>query len=229
MQSVMEGILRSLLKNVSVKFLVYLDDIILMRREGDLERAKMVLFASSFLFNLPKCDLVPTWIIAYLGVKIDLNRETFALTKNFVSKVVREMIRVRKFRIPKRYKQRLAGLLNFAIPILRLPFQFVHLAFHHHNKLYKFVNFVHPYDMSYKTFVPLKKIWGGAPLCPSFLLGTLNHGYIRGGPGGDRHSAVRPGWMVGVKQKCQMNFNIDKCAVMHICHNNIQHNYTMAN
>ena len=25
----------------------------------------------------------------------------------------------------------------------------------------------------------------------------------------------------------QMNFNIDKCAVMHIGHNNIQHNYTM--
>ena len=27
----------------------------------------------------------------------------------------------------------------------------------------------------------------------------------------------------------QMNFNIDKCAVMHIGHNNIQHDYTMAN
>ena len=27
----------------------------------------------------------------------------------------------------------------------------------------------------------------------------------------------------------QMNFNIDKCAVMHIGQNNIQHNYTMAN
>ena len=27
----------------------------------------------------------------------------------------------------------------------------------------------------------------------------------------------------------QMNFNIDKCAVMHIGHNNIQHNYTMEN
>ena len=26
-----------------------------------------------------------------------------------------------------------------------------------------------------------------------------------------------------------MNFNIDKCAVMHIGHNNFQHNYTMAN
>ena len=27
----------------------------------------------------------------------------------------------------------------------------------------------------------------------------------------------------------QMKFNVDKCAVMHIGHNNIQHNYTMVN
>ena len=27
----------------------------------------------------------------------------------------------------------------------------------------------------------------------------------------------------------QMNFNINNCAIMHIGHNNIQHNYTMAN
>ena len=165
MQRVMEGILLSLLKNIPVKFLVYLDDIVLMGGEEDLERGKTVLLASSFLFNLPKCDLVPSRIITYLGVKIDLDHETFALTKNFVSKVVMEMIRVTKFRITKRYKQCLAGLLNFAIPILRLPFQFVHLAFHHHNKLYKFVNFVHPYDMSYKTFVNNPPIYtDAAPL-----------------------------------------------------------------
>ena len=29
--------------------------------------------------------------------------------------------------------------------------------------------------------------------------------------------------------KWQMNFNVDKCAVMHIGNNNIQHNYTMVN
>ena len=26
--------------------------------------------------------------------------------------------------------------------------------------------------------------------------------------------------------RCQMNFDVDKCAVMHIGHNNIHHNYT---
>lgn len=92
MQRVMEGILRSLLKNIAVKFLVYLDDIVLMGAERDLEKAKTIFFASSFLCNLPKFDLVPTRIITYLGVKLDLNRETFTLTRSFVSKVVREMI-----------------------------------------------------------------------------------------------------------------------------------------
>ena len=29
--------------------------------------------------------------------------------------------------------------------------------------------------------------------------------------------------------KWQMNFNVNKCAVMHIGHDNIQHNYTMVN
>ena len=35
--------------------------------------------------------------------------------------------------------------------------------------------------------------------------------------------------LVDWAKKWQMNFNADKCAVMHIGHNNIQHNYTMAN
>ena len=88
-----------------------------------------------------------------MGVNINLDRETLSLIKNFVSQVVKEIIKVKKYFITKRCKQRLAGLLNFAIPILRLPFQFVHLALKHHLKLYKFVNFLHHYDVSYKTFV----------------------------------------------------------------------------
>ena len=34
--------------------------------------------------------------------------------------------------------------------------------------------------------------------------------------------------LVDLANTWQMNSNIDKCAVMHICQNNIQHNYTMA-
>ena len=35
--------------------------------------------------------------------------------------------------------------------------------------------------------------------------------------------------LVDFANKWQMNFNVDKCAVIHIGHNNIQQNYTMAN
>ena len=38
-----------------------------------------------------------------------------------------------------------------------------------------------------------------------------------------------PQQLVGWANTWQMNFNIEKCAVMHIGHNNIQHNCTMAN
>ena len=89
MQRTMEGILGTLLHNISVKFLVYLDDIILLGSPRDLEWAKTVLFTSSFLFNLSKCELTPTRVITYLGVTVDLVRETFNLTKTFVRKVVR--------------------------------------------------------------------------------------------------------------------------------------------
>lgn len=101
----------------------------------------IILFSSSFLFNTSKCELIPTRIITNLGVTIDLVRETFNLTKKFVAKVAAEMIKVKKYRITTRYKQRLAVLLNFATPILHLPFQMIQLAFHHHMKLYKFVSF----------------------------------------------------------------------------------------
>ena len=153
MQRVISSIISTLLKNLQVRFLVYLDDILIMGFTLELEHAKLILLSSSFLFNLDKCVLTPTKIISYLGVNINLITETFSLSSTFVQKVTKEIIKVKKYYITKRYKQRLAGLLNFAIPILRLPFQFVHLALKHHRKLYKFVNFIHPYEMSYKTFV----------------------------------------------------------------------------
>ena len=143
MQRVMNNVVATLLKNVPVKILIYLDDILLLGAPSDLEKAKTILFASSYLFNLSKCDLKPTRKLTYLGVTIDLDNKTLNLTKNFVSKVTKEFIKVRKYNLTKRYKQRLAGLLNFSIPILRLPIQMIHLAYFHHCKLYKYVNFMH--------------------------------------------------------------------------------------
>ena len=35
--------------------------------------------------------------------------------------------------------------------------------------------------------------------------------------------------LVECANKWQMSFNVDKCSVMHIGHNNMQNNYTMSN
>lgn len=98
-------------------------------RRETLEKAKLILLASSFLFNQDKCVLNPTRIITHLGVIIDLDKEILALTRKFVLKITKELIKVKNHFLTKRYKQRLAGLINFAVPILQLPTQMVNLAF----------------------------------------------------------------------------------------------------
>ena len=153
MQRVMNSILRTMLININVKILVYLDDILLLGSPKELEKAKLVLLASSFLFNEEKCELTPTRVLTYLGVVIDLENQRLNLTKKFVKKITKELIKIRKYNITTQYKQRIAGLLNFAAPILKLPTQIVNLAFHYHQKLYKYVNFIHHYQMSHCTFV----------------------------------------------------------------------------
>ena len=87
------------------------------------------------------------------SVALALETQRLNLTKKFVQKITKELIKIRKYNITTRYKQRIARLLNFAVLILKLPTQIVNLAFHHHQKLYKYVNFIHNYQMSYCTFV----------------------------------------------------------------------------
>lgn len=126
MQRVMTNVLNKMLNCINVRIMIYLDDVLLLGQPDQLEKAKTILFASSFLFNLEKCDLQPTKCLTYLGVKIDLTQKTLTLTKNFVIKITKEFIKIRKYNLTLRYKQRIAGLLNFAIPILRLPVQMIH-------------------------------------------------------------------------------------------------------
>ena len=154
--------LTALFKDLPVKFLIYLNDILLMGSKKILERAKLILLASAFLFNEEKCVLTPTRLIIYLGVIIDLDREVLSLTKKFVVKIRKELIKVKNYFLTKRYKWRLAGLINFAVPSLQLPTQVVNLAFHHHRKLYKYVNFIHCSWMSYKTYVVTLPVYSDA-------------------------------------------------------------------
>ena len=105
------------------------------------------------MFNELKCEQTSSRIITYLWVVIDLDMQTLNLTKKIITKVVKELIKIRKYNITRRYKQRIEGLLIFPAPLLKLPAQIVNLAFFHHQKLYKFVNFIHHYKMSYCSFI----------------------------------------------------------------------------
>ena len=163
MQRVMQNILTTLLGGLPIKFLVYLDDILLMGSRAVLEQAKIILLASSFLFNMDKCSLIPSRTITYLGINIYLDLGAMALTKEFVNKIVKELIHLKNHWLTLRYKQRLAGLLNFAAPILFIyPRKLSNLAFIHHRKPFKFINFIHPYFMSYKTFVNTLPVYSDA-------------------------------------------------------------------
>lgn len=65
--------------------------------------------------------------------------QTLHLTKKFVTKILKELIKKRKYNFTLLYKQRIAGLLNFPATILKLPTQIVDIVFFHHQKLYKFI------------------------------------------------------------------------------------------
>ena len=51
------------------------------------------------------------------------------------------------------YRQRLAGLVNFAVPILKLPLNLVHLCFKHPNKMYRFRNLFHSNPVPFYTIL----------------------------------------------------------------------------
>ena len=93
----MQNILNTMLEGLQIKFLVYLDDILLMGSRAVLEQAKLILLASNFFFNMDKCTLIPSRTITYLGVNIDLDLGAMALTKKFVQKIVKELIHVKNY------------------------------------------------------------------------------------------------------------------------------------
>ena len=70
-----------------------------------------------------------------------------------MTKITKELIKIRKYNLTKSHKQRIAGLLNFWIPILRLPYQSIQLVYHHYRKLLKYVNFIYYFPMYYQQFL----------------------------------------------------------------------------
>ena len=93
----MQNILTTMFRDLPIKFLVHLDDILLMGPKDILNKAKLILLASLFLFNEDKCTFQPTRQITYLGVNIDLDTETLSLSTKFVKKIMKELIKVKNY------------------------------------------------------------------------------------------------------------------------------------
>ena len=128
MQRVMHAIIKTLIIRLDVKFLVYLDDFLFLGSKPDLLLVIEKLKTSEFMFNLTKYNLIPTKCLQYLGVNINLNRNTVALTKDFISNLREEFKVIKDKILSLRYKQRLAGL-NFARHIIKSPLSIVSMFF----------------------------------------------------------------------------------------------------
>ena len=110
------------------------------------------LFATSLKFNTHICTILLCRKL-YPGIEINLYNETLNLTKAFAQKLMAELSVVKNKRITLKYKHRLAGLINFARPILNLPLQVVLYAYRQPHKLYKLSHLFHSTPVPFRRFM----------------------------------------------------------------------------
>lgn len=133
------------------------------------------MFSSTFSFNREKCHLTPTKIITYLGIEIDLTLRTLKLKESFVNKLQAEFKNVKNKIITLRYKQRLAGLINFARIPLKLPLQVVLTAYHSPFKLYCFSHIFHSQPVSVIKTLSQSTVYTDATETQIGLIDPLNN------------------------------------------------------
>ena len=143
MQRVMKSVLDALLTNINVKHIVYLDDILLIGSHEEVQKGINQIMMSDLLVNVSKSNVQPVKKGMYLGVEIDLGRSQFRMTDEFKSKLISEIHSIKHKNITLRYKQRIAGLINFARTIIGFPLEWVRMAFSHPHQLYKIDNIFH--------------------------------------------------------------------------------------
>ena len=159
MQRVMCSIIQSYVKDIDVKFLVYLDDFLFLGSKPNLELVISRLMNSNLLFNEPKCILSPTKQLQYLGVNINLNNKSVALTEKFISNLKNEISLIKGKILSLRYKQRIAGLINFARHILKLPLSIVSMGFFHPDKLVSLMDKFHSNEVMFYSKLSKFKVW----------------------------------------------------------------------
>ena len=159
MQRVMHAIIKTFVKDLDIRFLIYLDDFLFLGSKLDLTILIDRLKASDFMFNDAKCILSPTRKLQYLGVNINLDSKSVSLTEDFISNLKKEFNLVKSKILTLRYKQRLAGLINFARHILRLPLSLVSMGFYHPDKLTSLASKFHSNEIKFFSSTSLRKVW----------------------------------------------------------------------
>ena len=82
-----------------------------------------------------------------------------SLTEDFISNLKKEFNLAKNKILTLRYKQRLAGLINFARHILKLPLSLVSMGFYHPDKLTSLASKFHSNEIKFFASTSLRKVW----------------------------------------------------------------------
>ena len=127
-----------------IHILVYLDDILLIGNKNSLIDYVSSLKDSLISINYRKSVIEPCKTLEYLGCHIDLAHSKVTLTSKFVEKIHR-FFEYGKYKVDlsDKFWQRLAGILNFVQPILKLPFFIVQMSYIKDRRLFSLTDLFH--------------------------------------------------------------------------------------
>ena len=109
----------------SVRCLAYLDDFLVLSRDAESLTGIAAFFTDLGLcVNFDKSVLIPSTVVTFLGVTIDLENSCARVRDDSVS-LLRAGVSRCSACWPLTWRQRLAGFVNFARPLLRLPLEVV--------------------------------------------------------------------------------------------------------
>jgi len=152
----------TLTKDADVRMLLYLDDLLIYGDYHEVQKALQLIKASTLEINEKKSSSAPVKFIIYLGVEINLNNETTQITRRFLTVLKDEIRNVAGRRISLRYRQRIAGLLNFYRTVVELPLCLTTLAHLHPDKLHKFAAYLHREPLQFRKKICTPEIFTDA-------------------------------------------------------------------
>jgi hypothetical protein len=112
------------LRRRGIRLIIYIDDILIMAQSQVVAHQHLVLALDvlellGFLVNYPKCTLVPTQKIEFLGFMVDLTEMTLSLPEEKMALINKEVkALLSKTTVSARQLARMVGLLTSTIPVI---------------------------------------------------------------------------------------------------------------